>query len=267
MGILDWFKNRPGQYDPDRVSDELVQWGVEKAMTLTNPRLKLLPTCQKRLTPAVATTIEFLRAQARALPAVRPVSSTSLVSRSGLAGFLRRAFGYTAGNQECGNTNAGPDGLPVCLRTQPNASGADRSFPAPVRDADSCAGGCRAGRRTGRPPPRSVVAARAASAGPPRPSALRKPAASHDPSGTIRRGRNGRATGRGWRSRGCRCRPSSGCGSATAMRPRQHLEAVTGAEEDQAVGTGGKARKLISFSVMNTRSTCGSSGQSSRRRG
>lgn len=27
MGILDWFKNRPGQYDPDRVSDELVQWG------------------------------------------------------------------------------------------------------------------------------------------------------------------------------------------------------------------------------------------------
>ena len=76
MGILDWFKNRPGQYDPDRVSDELVQWGVEKAMTLTNPRLKLLPTCQKRLTPAVATTIEFLRAQARALPAVRQVSST-----------------------------------------------------------------------------------------------------------------------------------------------------------------------------------------------
>jgi len=43
MGILGWFKNRPGQYDPDRVSAELVQWASDKAITLINPRLKLLP--------------------------------------------------------------------------------------------------------------------------------------------------------------------------------------------------------------------------------
>ncbi len=75
MGILDWFKNRPAQFDPDRVSDETVRWAVEKAITLTNPRLKLLSNCHKRLTPAVETTIQFLRAQAQALPQVRPVSS------------------------------------------------------------------------------------------------------------------------------------------------------------------------------------------------
>jgi hypothetical protein len=70
MGILDWFKNRPGQFDPDRVSDEMVRWAVDKAITLTNPRLKLLPNCHKRLTPAVETTIEF---PARAGPgAARP---------------------------------------------------------------------------------------------------------------------------------------------------------------------------------------------------
>jgi hypothetical protein len=45
MGILDWFKNRPAQFDPDRVSDETVRWAVDKAITLTNPRLKLLPDC------------------------------------------------------------------------------------------------------------------------------------------------------------------------------------------------------------------------------
>ena len=69
MGILDWFKNRPGQFDPDRVSDEMVRGAVDKAITLTNPRLKLLPNCPKRLTPAVKTTIEYLRTLVQALPA------------------------------------------------------------------------------------------------------------------------------------------------------------------------------------------------------
>jgi hypothetical protein len=76
MGILDWFKNRPGQFDPNGVSDEMVRGAVDKAITLTNPRLKLLPSCQKRLTPAVETTIDFLRALVPVLPAVRPLSST-----------------------------------------------------------------------------------------------------------------------------------------------------------------------------------------------
>lgn len=65
MGILDWFRNRPDQFDPHRVSAEMVRGAVEKAMALTNPRLKLVPSCHKRLTPTVATTIEFLNSCAR----------------------------------------------------------------------------------------------------------------------------------------------------------------------------------------------------------
>ena len=88
MGILDWFKNRPGQFDPERVSEEMVRGAVDKAMTLTNPRLKLLPACHRRLTPAVETTIEFLRALIPLLPAVRPVSSTDWSSDPALRAFF-----------------------------------------------------------------------------------------------------------------------------------------------------------------------------------
>ena len=88
MGILDWFKNRPDQLDPERVSGEMVQEAVEKAITLTNPRLKLLPNCHKRLAPAVETTIEFLRAQVSSLPAVHPLSSKAWSSDSALRAFF-----------------------------------------------------------------------------------------------------------------------------------------------------------------------------------
>ena len=77
MGIVDWFKKRPGKFDPNRVSDEMVDWAVEKAVALTNPKLKLLPTCRKSLAPAVETTINFLRARVSALPAVHVLSSRS----------------------------------------------------------------------------------------------------------------------------------------------------------------------------------------------
>ena len=88
MGILDWFKNRPGQFDPDRVSDEMIQGAVEKAIALTNPRLKLLPDCYKRLTPAVETTIEFLCAQVAALPAAHPLSAKAWSSDPALRAFF-----------------------------------------------------------------------------------------------------------------------------------------------------------------------------------
>lgn len=88
MGILDWFKNRPAQFDPDRVSDEMLRGAVDKAITLTNPRLKLLPNCHKRLMPAVETTIEFLRALVRDLPAARPLSSAVWSSDPTLRAFF-----------------------------------------------------------------------------------------------------------------------------------------------------------------------------------
>jgi len=88
MGILDWFINRPDQFDPDRVSAETVNWAVEKAITLTNPQLKLLSDCHKRLAPAVETTIEFLRAQISVLPAVHFLSARTWASDPALRAFF-----------------------------------------------------------------------------------------------------------------------------------------------------------------------------------
>lgn len=77
MGILDWFKNRADQFAPERVPDETRRWAIDKAISLTNPRLKLLPNCEKRLAPAVDTTINYLRGLVPALPPVRPLSASS----------------------------------------------------------------------------------------------------------------------------------------------------------------------------------------------
>ena len=88
MGILDWFKNRPGQYDPDRASAELTEWAIDKAITLVNPRLKLVSNYQKRLQPAVETTIAFLRAQVSTLPAVHRLSPDNWASDNALRAFF-----------------------------------------------------------------------------------------------------------------------------------------------------------------------------------
>ena len=88
MGILDWFRNRAGNFDTDRVSGETVQWAVDKAIALTNPRLKLLPNCHKRLAPSVETTIKFLQGLVRLLPAVRPMSVESWSADPALRAFF-----------------------------------------------------------------------------------------------------------------------------------------------------------------------------------
>jgi hypothetical protein len=88
MGILDWFKNRPAQFDPDRVSEELIRGAIDKAITVTNPRLIVLSSCHQRLAPAVATTIEFLRGMVKALPEARPLSSTIWATDPALRAFF-----------------------------------------------------------------------------------------------------------------------------------------------------------------------------------
>lgn len=88
MGILDWFNNRPGQFNLDPGTDEAVQWAIDKAITLTNPRLKLLPACEKHLAPAVETTINYLRAQATTLPAVHTLSARTWSSDPALRAFF-----------------------------------------------------------------------------------------------------------------------------------------------------------------------------------
>lgn len=68
MAILDWFKNRPSQFDPDRLSDEMLLRAIDKAVTLTNPRLKLVRSWQERLAPAVQTSVDYLRQIVLTLP-------------------------------------------------------------------------------------------------------------------------------------------------------------------------------------------------------
>ena len=88
MGILDWFKNRADHCDPERVPEEMRRWAIDKAITLTNPRLKLLPNCEKHLTPAVETTINYLRGLVPALPPVRPLSAASWAGDPALRAFF-----------------------------------------------------------------------------------------------------------------------------------------------------------------------------------
>ncbi|MBL8413460.1 MAG: hypothetical protein JNM42_03380 [Propionivibrio sp.] len=68
MGILDWFKNRPAQFDPDRPSDDMTLRAIDKAVTLTNPRLKLVRSYQERLAPAVETSVNTIREMVLSLP-------------------------------------------------------------------------------------------------------------------------------------------------------------------------------------------------------
>jgi hypothetical protein len=68
MGILDWFKNRPSQFDPDLPSDDMTLRAIDKAVTLTNPRLKLVRSYQERLAPAVEISVNFIREMVLSLP-------------------------------------------------------------------------------------------------------------------------------------------------------------------------------------------------------
>ena len=78
MAILDWFKNRPSPLDVDRRSAETIMRAIDRAVTLTNPRLKFLPSYQERLGPAVEASITYLRALTLSLPPPIEVLATPL---------------------------------------------------------------------------------------------------------------------------------------------------------------------------------------------
>ncbi len=75
MGVLDWFKNRPAQFDPDGLSDEMMLRAVDKAILLTNPRLKLVRSYRDRLAPAVEISVRYIREMVLTLPPPIPVSA------------------------------------------------------------------------------------------------------------------------------------------------------------------------------------------------
>jgi hypothetical protein len=90
MGMLDWFKNRSSQFDADaeRLTDELRLRAINKAVTLTNPRLKLLDNHQDCLAPVVETSIRYLRAIVRALPPPIAVAATDWAMQPDLRAFF-----------------------------------------------------------------------------------------------------------------------------------------------------------------------------------
>ena len=88
MGILDWFRNRPGQFNLDNDSDEAVRWAIDRAITLTNPRLKLIPECETGLSPAAENTINYLRAKATTLPEMHTLSAKAWASDPALRAFF-----------------------------------------------------------------------------------------------------------------------------------------------------------------------------------
>jgi hypothetical protein len=91
MGILDWFMNRPSQFDPDRLSDEMTIQAMDKAVSLTNPRLKLLHSYQERLAPAVDISVRYLREMVLALPPSIEISEANWSSDPVLRAFFAAA--------------------------------------------------------------------------------------------------------------------------------------------------------------------------------
>ena len=88
MSILDWFKDRPSHFESDGLSASLLRQAVDKAVSITNPRLKLLGTYQERLLPAVATSLGFIREHVLALPESIPVAESRWVSDPALRAFF-----------------------------------------------------------------------------------------------------------------------------------------------------------------------------------
>lgn len=96
MGILDWFKDRQTQFDPDPLSDEVVAKAVDKAITLTNPRLKLLSDCEERLAPLVKDCVSYLREKIAALPATVDIAAANWATDPVLRAFFAGASDLTA---------------------------------------------------------------------------------------------------------------------------------------------------------------------------
>lgn len=91
MGILDWFKNRAAQFDPDGRNDEIVAKAIDKAITLTNPRLRLLSSYEEALRFPVEKCVDYLRASMMALPSAIEVAAANWAAEPVLRAFFAGA--------------------------------------------------------------------------------------------------------------------------------------------------------------------------------
>lgn len=91
MGILDWFKIRPSHFEAVSDAEVELRKAVDKALSLTNPRLCLLRNCPERLAPAVRLTADYLRTRILALPPAIDVSEAHWSSTPVLRAFFAKA--------------------------------------------------------------------------------------------------------------------------------------------------------------------------------
>lgn len=96
MGILDWFKSRPAQSDLGHQADEDLLKALDKAVTLVNPRLKLVPVYRDVMIPAVKVCVSALREMVLALPEAVPVSGAHWASSPELRAYFVAASDVTA---------------------------------------------------------------------------------------------------------------------------------------------------------------------------
>jgi hypothetical protein len=91
MGILDWFKNRSAPSAAKPLPDEDVAQAIDKAVTLTNPRLKLLGSCEETLRGPVEKCVVRLREAMSALPPPIRVSENDWAGEPVLRAIFARA--------------------------------------------------------------------------------------------------------------------------------------------------------------------------------
>ncbi len=90
MGLLDWFKNRSEQFSSDEPSEEILAKAVEKAVTLTNPRLKLVDDYLQRLRGPVSRSVDYLRTKLADLPPEIDISLANWATEPALRAFFAR---------------------------------------------------------------------------------------------------------------------------------------------------------------------------------
>lgn len=103
MGILDWFKNRPSLFEPDSPSDAIAVQAIDKAVMLTDPRIKLIASYRERLAPAVDVTVRYLREIVLAVPPGIRVSSAHWSTNAALRAFFASAQDIPAAIGRSGN--------------------------------------------------------------------------------------------------------------------------------------------------------------------
>jgi hypothetical protein len=88
MGIGDWFRNRAERLDDDGVSAETLRWAADKAITLIDPKLRMVSGWERQLTPSVANAIRFMKGLVHVFPAVRPLSARQWAGDPALRAFF-----------------------------------------------------------------------------------------------------------------------------------------------------------------------------------